>query len=319
MRNVGAGEYTVTVTDDFNCVVKDTLIFNDPPPLGSSAVFTNISCFGGSDGSIDVTAIGGVGAYTYAWNDISPEAFYAFDGDTDDITGNNHHATGMVGNITYSTDAIDGDFSAEFDGASGIRYDDGSFLASSFNERTVLMWIKPNDFEESQTLYDEGGISGGIGMRINGNRLEASVVGGFERYGPIDMQLPIDNDWHQVGFVFDNGELTLIVDGVTGPTFQTPIRSVWLPDPFPVRSGLGHVAGTDVFGNQQFQERSFYSGLMDNVAIFNEALTVQQITDNNTDDGDRSGLPAGDYQVFVFDLNGCRAVSYTHLTLPTKA
>ena len=96
LRNVGAGEYFVTVTDSLNCAVVDTLVFNDPPPLGSSAVFTNVSCFGGSDGAIDVTAIGGVGAYTYAWNDISAEAFYAFDGDTDDITGNNHHATCLL-------------------------------------------------------------------------------------------------------------------------------------------------------------------------------------------------------------------------------
>ena len=34
-------------------------------------------------------------------------------------------------------------------------------------------------------------------------------------------------------------------------------------------------------------------------------------------DQNPTGLPAGDYVVTVTDANGCVAVSYTHLTLPT--
>jgi len=189
LRNVGAGEYYVTVTDDLNCGQVDTLILNDPPALGASATFTHISCYGGFDGTIDVTATGGVGAYTYAWSDIEPEAFYAFDGTTDDITGNDHHAQYNPFGIQYNSDAIDGDFSAEFNNTY-IGYDDDvSFLETSFAERSVLMWIKPN-YGGIQVLYDEGGIQGGISLRLNGMTLQGAISHNGFRYRSFDINLP---------------------------------------------------------------------------------------------------------------------------------
>ena len=155
---------------------------SDPPPLGASATFTNVTCFGGSDGAIDVTAIGGVGAYTYSWSDLDPEAFWAFDGNTDDITGNGHHARIEEGNLQYSPDAVDGPYSLRFDGSSSLVYDDDmGFLETTFSERTVTMWIKPN-IGGNQNLYEEGSIFGGVALRLRNNRLIASVAAAGQRY-----------------------------------------------------------------------------------------------------------------------------------------
>lgn len=67
--NLIAGTYTVTVTDSKGCITQTTANITQPPPLTSSInSSTNVSCFGGNNGTATVTAAGGTGPYTYLWN-----------------------------------------------------------------------------------------------------------------------------------------------------------------------------------------------------------------------------------------------------------
>jgi gliding motility-associated-like protein len=65
------GNYTVTVTDSINCSVWVTAIINqDNSPMNINRTFTNVSCFGGNNGTITVTSVtgGGGGPFTYNWS-----------------------------------------------------------------------------------------------------------------------------------------------------------------------------------------------------------------------------------------------------------
>lgn len=65
---LAAGTYTCTVTDANGCVLTVTVVVpGSGLPTATISAFTNISCFGGSNGSATVTASGGTGPYTYAW------------------------------------------------------------------------------------------------------------------------------------------------------------------------------------------------------------------------------------------------------------
>ncbi len=89
VSNIGAGTYSVTVTDVNGCNVTTTLSLAQPAQLNAQ-IFSlsnfagyNISCFGASNGNIDITVNGGTGAYTYTWSNSVPAVI----GNTQDLTG----------------------------------------------------------------------------------------------------------------------------------------------------------------------------------------------------------------------------------------
>lgn len=64
-----AGTYTVTVTDNNNCTAVDQIIISSPPVLTASIInHQDVSCFGLTNGSTQVSASGGTPPYTYNWS-----------------------------------------------------------------------------------------------------------------------------------------------------------------------------------------------------------------------------------------------------------
>lgn len=64
-----AGTYSVTTTDVNGCFFVSSVIVIQPAfPLSISIVNTNVSCFGGNNGSAISTASGGTSPYFYLWN-----------------------------------------------------------------------------------------------------------------------------------------------------------------------------------------------------------------------------------------------------------
>ncbi|PSR04913.1 MAG: hypothetical protein BRD50_02495, partial [Bacteroidetes bacterium SW_11_45_7] len=69
------GSYSVTVTDDNNCVTYvQNITISEPAPLTTSASTSqyaggwNVTCNGASDGSIDLSVSGGTSPYSYNWS-----------------------------------------------------------------------------------------------------------------------------------------------------------------------------------------------------------------------------------------------------------
>ncbi len=64
-----SGTYNVTVTDGHGCTAVGSFNVTQPlAPLSVSAAVTNISCYGGNNGSITPSVGGGTPSYTYAWS-----------------------------------------------------------------------------------------------------------------------------------------------------------------------------------------------------------------------------------------------------------
>ncbi|MFN8341234.1 MAG: gliding motility-associated C-terminal domain-containing protein [Cyclobacteriaceae bacterium] len=63
---VAAGTYTVVIKDASNCTVSSSVTVTQPTALTVSTSSSNVSCNGGSNGSITVTASGGSPGYQYS-------------------------------------------------------------------------------------------------------------------------------------------------------------------------------------------------------------------------------------------------------------
>ena len=69
VTNLIAGNYTVTVTDANGCTGTSAISISEPSQITVTVNSTiEPTCYGGSDGSIDISVSGGTGGFDYFWN-----------------------------------------------------------------------------------------------------------------------------------------------------------------------------------------------------------------------------------------------------------
>ena len=101
-----SGSYSVEVTDQANCMTFATFEITEPAPLSLAFDRRNISCNRASDGTIDLTVVGGVYPYTYQWYQNS--VLYQT---TEDLVG--------LPPATYSVEVVDAN-GCEISGSIGV-------------------------------------------------------------------------------------------------------------------------------------------------------------------------------------------------------
>jgi gliding motility-associated-like protein len=71
IQNKTAGTYTITIKDANNCSLETTITLSEPPPLLATLSTSSVSCFGGNNGSIAASVIGGTPPYLFNWPAIN--------------------------------------------------------------------------------------------------------------------------------------------------------------------------------------------------------------------------------------------------------
>ncbi|TRX38309.1 PKD domain-containing protein [Flavobacterium restrictum] len=70
-NNLSAGDYTITVTDNNNCLQTLKVNIPEAPIFTVNPVVKNISCFGLNNGSINLNFVGGIAPIKLTWSDGS--------------------------------------------------------------------------------------------------------------------------------------------------------------------------------------------------------------------------------------------------------
>ncbi len=84
-NDLGAGNYSVVITDTAGCSITQLYSVGEPTPIAVDFETTDNDCFGGNDGSIDSDVMGGTPGYSFLWSngaatakltDISSDMYY---------------------------------------------------------------------------------------------------------------------------------------------------------------------------------------------------------------------------------------------------
>ncbi|MCB9188390.1 MAG: gliding motility-associated C-terminal domain-containing protein [Flavobacteriales bacterium] len=135
--NVAAGNYSVTITDGNGCTLTvDEDVF-EPTPLTATLSATDVNCFGGNDGTAQVTASGGTPIYEVEWdngylNDTISSLFAGTYGVT--ITDRNNcqftssiNVNEPIAPLSYTTDSIDVDCFGASTGTAEVLTQGGTY------------------------------------------------------------------------------------------------------------------------------------------------------------------------------------------------
>ena len=134
VTGLNANSYSCTVTDANSCTALQVFNITEPSPLNGSSSVTNVSCNGGSNGSINTTPSGGTGPYQYSLNGGGFVGAPSFSGlvagnYTVTIRDNNNCTVNITSSITEPT-ALSSSVNAT--GASCFGGTDGTITGTGF-------------------------------------------------------------------------------------------------------------------------------------------------------------------------------------------
>jgi gliding motility-associated-like protein len=82
INNLTAGVYSLDIVDFNGCTISGSIEIFQPDPLTLNEVITPVSCFGLSDGDIDVSPAGGTSPFDFTWFNST----FALSAQTEDLT-----------------------------------------------------------------------------------------------------------------------------------------------------------------------------------------------------------------------------------------
>ncbi|MFN8155126.1 MAG: hypothetical protein U0Y08_12615 [Bacteroidia bacterium] len=331
------GNYTVTVTDANGCTGTASFLVDQPSDFSYTTMVTNTSCFGASDGAIDLTLAGGTPPYSFSWSngdtteDISnqPANFYFFN-----VTDANGCSTG---GLDFINDAPQVNISTFFpsSGGAGVQVtiygsgflgvtavNFGSVPASSFtivndaqinaivpfgaDTAVIYMWTTVNCSANSTLLFYYDPVSC-VPPSASALVTNPSCYG--NNNGSIDVTVtggiaPFTYSW-------SNGATTEDLTGLVAGTYTLVVTgSNSCPDTLVVTvTAPGELLLPGFITNASCNGSS--DGSIDLTVVGGTApFTIFWSTFATTED--ISGLAYGIYTVTVTDYNGCAATeAYT--------
>jgi len=210
-------------------------------------------------------------------------AWYKFDDKRGSIardsSGKGHNGR-LVGRPKWTTGRLGG--ALEFDGRDDFvelaRRAGAGFMHDAFRERSICLWVRQNAVARAGDVYDEGGTSTGIAIRLGAEGLRIACSSWDSRKFLPAMPAPALGTWHHVAVVFNRGALTAFVDGRKGASARAPYTEISKHND---DGGLGACARSDVFGRRWGTGRDLrgvhFTGLLDDVRIYDRALAPEEV------------------------------------------
>ena len=333
LDSVGGGTYTVIATDSMGCTATDSVVVDEAPAISDTAVATNVSCFGGSDGSIDLTVTGGALPYTFLWapgtdttEDLSglPFGVYTYvviDANLCPIVGNVFVDQPMPLTILQNTTDVtcnggsDGSITLTIMGGTppcNVFWSNGD-TGTSISNLIAGVYIATITDLNGCTVTDSIVISEPTALVLSTAVSGVSCNDGTD--GSID--LTVSGGTTPYGYSWSNGENTEDISNLSAGTYTVVVTdgngcvdsaSVLLGDPNVMNLAvlLGHVTC-----------HGWSDGSID-LNVNGGTSPYGYSWSNGDTTQDLSGVPAATYSVTVTDDNGCTDTLTSVITEPSE-
>jgi hypothetical protein len=336
-----AGIYLVTVTDANGCFDTISFVVNQPNDLTYSTVVTHPSCFGASDGAIDLTVTGGTPPYTFSWStgDVTediinqPANFYFFN-----IGDANSCVTGGIEFINDPAQIVINNFVPNSGGAGVLVTINGSGFTGAtnvaFDGISATSFTVVSDFQ-IDAIVPPGSDTGYVGVFTSPTCFSLSVdtffynpaacippsVSGLSFpttcFGASDgsVDITVNGGLPPYTFAWSNGSNSEDIFGLTAGTYTVTVSDA---ANCPTTSSYtvaepGSIIGSGLITNVTCN--GYSDGSIDLTVIGGTSpYTISWSNGANTED--ISGLAAGVYTVTIIDNNSCAGQSMFTLIDP---
>lgn len=319
------GNYSVTVTNNFGCLATTTAVVTEPlAAVTASLVVSNVSCNGGSNGSISVNASGGVGFYSYSWTGSgtggNPRTNLTAGSYTVTVTDGNGCTASATGTVTQpialtaNADSIPLSCNGLADGSAFV-----SFISGGTSPYT---YVWSNGATGSSTT---GLSTGNYQVTVtDANGCQVSTATVVTQPAAITLSAQITSVTCNGG---NNGSIDLTVSGGTAPYTYLWSNGFTGQDPQGLTAGNRTVTVTDANG---CTATSSWVVNQPTALILNASTTSATCLGNGngstsvnvsggtapysyswTGGGTNNSItaPAGNYTVTVTDGNGCQSLA----------
>ncbi|WP_420388570.1 PKD domain-containing protein [Roseivirga sp.] len=334
INTLAAGNYTLTVTDLNGCTYNETIAVTEPvAALSTTATVNDISCFGGSDGSIQLTPAGGTAPYTYAWNTgaTTKDIFGLADGTYQvTITDANgcfiqesytiNMPTAMIASGTQTNILCNGDATGAIDLTVSGGTTPYTFTWSNGDNTEDLSNITAGNYQV--TIADASGcslvrsftITEPLALLVGENVQDVSCFGVSDGF----IDLSVSGGITPYTYSWSNGATTQDLFNISGGNYSVTItdgngcvttRSYTINEPTAALAVSGSVTDEICFGdNQGAIALTVTGGTAPYTYNWNQGSTTKDI----------AGLGQGGYQVVVTDANGCSVTSNYTVSGPVQ-
>ena len=336
-----AGTYMVTVTDANGCFDTDSFVVNQPNDLTYSTLVTHTSCFGASDGAINLTVTGGTPPYNFSWSTSAttedvinqPANFYFFNIDDANgcVTGGieyiNDPAQIVINNfapntggagvlVTINGSGFTGATNVAFDGVSATSFTVVSdfqidaILPPGSDTGFVYVFTSPTCFSMSVDTFFYNPAAC-VPPSLTGVSLPATCFGASD--GSVD--ITVSGGLLPYTFTWSNGANSEDVLGLVANTYTVTVSDA---NNCPATSSYivtepGNIVGSGLIANVTCN--GYSDGSID-LTVTGGTSPYSVSWSNGANSEDISGLSAGVYTVTIIDNNSCAGQSVFTLIGP---
>ncbi|MEZ4721770.1 MAG: hypothetical protein R2813_07850, partial [Flavobacteriales bacterium] len=296
--SIGAGTYTLTVTDSLGCSVNSSTSITEPTPLvASSSVDNDVSCNGGTNGGATASASGGTTGYTYAWSNAATTAsITGLAANTYTVTVTDAHGCTSTSSSTVTQPSV---LSASVSTVSNVSCNggsDGSLSATPSGGTSGYTYLWSN----AQTSATSTGLSASTYTVTvtDANSCTTTATGAVTQ--PTVMIASISGSNDASCFGFNDGDATAAGSGGTAGYSYAWSSSATSATATGLGAGTYTVTVTDANGCTD----------VDNVTIGEPTLLVSDIVDSSDAtcygyaDGGAEASASGGTSPYTYDWSG---------------